>query len=146
MNSIIEKLYDANARIERVIFLAGALAGQDAFADDLNEFFDDEDVETIEECLGGIPTWVDLGASRWERSDDIYEWLTAAGKLGFLVQFATPVMTKRTEFARSFSWGYYKTKWFYAETIDEAIAKGLAWIEECRAAEDRDFKPAEELP
>lgn len=58
MKEIIERLWEGNARVERVILLAGALASEDAMPSDLDDFLDDEDDETIEKCLGKIPDWV----------------------------------------------------------------------------------------
>ena len=136
MKAIFKKLWDETARVERVIFLAGALAAGDAMPDDLDEFFDDEDVETIGKCLGSVPEWIDLDAYGHGRAESIFEWLHDGGKLGFLVKFATPVMTPTGENSRSFSWGYYSTTWVYAETLDDAIDKGLAWVNDRRLGED----------
>lgn len=135
MLKILEKLFDASARIERVIFIAGALGAGDVMSDDLNEFFDDEDQEDIAKCLGDIPDWVDLDARGYERGEYVFEWLRDSKKLGFLVKFATPVMEPMGK-SRSFSWGYYNTKWIYADTLEEAVDKGLSWVEQRRAAED----------
>jgi hypothetical protein len=140
MTPIMEKLYDATARIESVIFMAGAMAATDAFPDDLNDFFDDEDVETIEKLFGKMPDWVDLEGRGYERAEGIFEWLKESKKFGFLVKFATPVMTPSGPNSRSFSWGYYSTQWFYEESIEAAIEKGLAWCEERRAKEDAKAK------
>jgi len=131
MKAILEKLMDASARFEQVIFLPGALAAGDAMSDDLTEFFDYEDIETIESSLGKIPSWVNL-----DDTNDICNWLSTYELLGFLVKFATPVMSPSGNGSRSFSWGYYSTKWIYAETIDAAVENGLAWVKECRAIED----------
>lgn len=135
MKQIFEKLNDVTSRVEKMIFLAGAMAATDVFSDDLNEFFEEEE-KTIEECLGEIPDWVDLDERGYARSENIFEWLTNARKFGFLVQFATPVMKPTGESSRTFSWGYYSTKWIYADTIDEAIDKGLGWVAKRRADED----------
>lgn len=135
MKAIMEKLYDATARIERVVFIAGALATADTCTDDLDEFLDHEDNEVIEKCLGEIPDWVDIDGRGMDRAESVFEWLHDSGKLGFLVQFATPVMEPHGN-SRSFSWGYYNTQWIYADTIEDAVDKGLAWVETRRASED----------
>ena len=135
MRDIIEKLDEANARIERIIFIAGAMASGYALSDDLNEFLDDEDEVTIEICLGAIPDYVDLDGRRSGRGDGIFEWLTAAGKLGFLVKFATPVMEPSGKESCSFSWGYYHIGWIYADTIEQAISGGLCWVEQQHRAD-----------
>lgn len=130
MNEIFEKLSDESARVDRVIFLAGALTNVDSMPDDIENFFDEEDAETIEKCLGEAPDWVDF-----DDTDSVAEWLIQSAKLGFLVQFATPVMKVISEGCYSFSWGLYNTTWIYAETIDEAVDKGLEWVRERRASE-----------
>ena len=137
MKAIFEKFFDESIRIERVIFLAGAL-GDGALSDDLHDFFDEE-VETIERALGRVPDWIDLDGSSRRIADGVFEWLTDAGKLGFLVQFATPVMEKTGEKSRTYSWGYYSTYWVYGDSFDEAIALGVAWVGERRLAEDKKF-------
>lgn len=139
MKSIAEKLGDETVRIERIILLAGAIT-DGAFSDDLNSFFDDEDEEAIVECLGEIPEYVDIEGHGYSRSDSICEWLYTAKKFGFLVQFATPVMEVTDVNSRTFSWGYYSTKWVYGETIRSVISKGMAWVKSQRRAEDRKAK------
>lgn len=140
MKDLLEKMCDAPARIERLILLAGAMGSHDAFPDGLNEFFDDEDEETIEKCLGRIPDWVNIETSGHERYDAVFEWLVDSNKLGFLVQFATPVMKPIGKNCRTYSWGHYGTEWIYADTLDEAIDKGMKWVKSCRRAEDRKAK------
>ena len=136
MKEIIERLWEENARVERVILLAGALASEDDIPSDLDDFLDDEDDETIEKCLGKIPDWV--SKENRDRKSDIAQWLIEAGRFGVLVQFATPIMTPLGEGAMSFSWGFYTTTWVYADTIDEAVDKGLAWVKECRSNENEE--------
>lgn len=140
MKALLEKMYDATCRIEKTIFLAGAMGATDNFASDLDDFFDDEDIENIEKCLGKIPDWVDLDGRGYERAEGIFEWLRDSGKFGFLVNFATPVMTPTGKNSRSFSWGYYNTTWIYAETIEKAVDQGLAWVKTRRKAEDSKAK------
>ncbi len=140
MTAILEKLFVASARIERVIFIAGAIAAGGVHSDDLDEFFDEEDEVDIEAVFGPIPEWIDIDSGGYQRADDIFEWLRDTGKLGFLVNFATPVMEKSGENSRSFSWGYYSTKWIYAESMEEAVDKGLAWVAARRIEEDKKFE------
>lgn len=140
--AILNKLDDANARIERSIFLAGALAAMGAFPEDLDDYFDDLEVEDINACFGEIPEYVDVETRGYARSDGILEWLLNSQKLGFLVQFATPVMTPTGKNSYSFSWGNYYTKWIYADTIEEAVDKGLAWVKKQRKSDDARAKRA----
>lgn len=140
MKAILEKLWDETARVERVIFLAGALGAGDSFPDDLEEFFEDEDEKDIEKCLGKIPDYVDFESGRYQLADTVFEWLRDAGKLGYLVQFATPVMTPTDAYSRTYSWGHYSTTWVYGESIEEAIDLGMKWVKDRRRAEDRKAK------
>lgn len=143
MYAILEKLNDATARVDRCIFIAGALAACDSFPSDIDDFFDDEDKETIEKCFGEIPEFVDIDGRGYERAEGIFEWLRDSRKLGFLVNFATPVMTPTGKNSRSFSWDYYNIQWIYADTLEEALDKGLAWVETQRVSEDAKAKKTE---
>lgn len=136
MKAIFEKLYDATLRMDRVIFLAGAMGGGDVLPDDLDSFLD-EDFEGIRECLGPLPDWLEgeINAGRHCRAEAFSEWTADEVMFGFIVQFATPVMTPIGKESHSYSWGYYNTKWLYGNTIDEAVEKGLAWAAERRKAE-----------
>jgi len=141
MKLVMEKLFEATARIEQVIWIAGALAAGDDMAEELREFFEYEDNETIERCFGPIPDYVDLEAHGFDEA--ISEWIQAIGEFGFLVKFATPVMKPSGRGCRLFSWGYYSTKWVYAKTLDEAVEQGLAFVSARRASEDAEFAEAE---
>lgn len=136
MLEIMKKLNDATARVERVIFLAGALATSGTCTRDLDDYLDDQADEDIEKCFGKIPDWVYIDGCGMDRAESVFEWLRDSGKLGFLVQFATPIMEPVSKDCRSFSWGYYNTQWIYGDTIEAAVEKGLAWVETRRAAED----------
>lgn len=136
MKKNLRRLNENNARIERVIYLAGAIAGTDTLTEDLVDFFDD-DIETVERCLGKLPSWMDPDDARTnELAEDICHWIYTTGRIGFLVQFATPVMEIQGGSCRRFSWGYYSTRWIYAETVDDAIDQGLAWVKERRLSEE----------
>lgn len=140
MKKLAQKLFDESARIDRTILIAGSMT-DGAFSDDFNEFLDDEDESTIEECLGEIPDGVDIEGHGYSRNDSVCEWLTDKEKLGFLVKFATPVMEFNLKTGhRTFSWGYYSTKWIYAETLDDAIGAGLEWVTKRREAEEHKAK------
>ncbi len=131
MREVFERFCEETARIERMFILAGALA--DGLPDDVAEFLRDEDWQTLEGCFGEIPQRVKDDV---EAHDDeaLPQWLQEAGKLGFVVQMATPVMTPRGNGA-SYSWGHYTTKWVYGETLETALDAGFAWVESQRSKE-----------
>lgn len=133
--SIGEQLSSALLRIDKVIFIGGAIS-QELLGDDLDSFLDEEDEETIVKCLGEIPDYVDIDARSYELAECVFDWLNSAGKKGYLVKFATPVMTPHRGGSRSYSWGHYNTEWVYAESVDASIQTGLEWAESRRKSED----------
>lgn len=136
VKEMMGKLYDEALITDRVIYLAGALSG-DVLPDDLEEFFNDEDDETIEKCLGTIPEWVDVDANGYSLAESVSSWLSDENKLGFLVRVTTPVMKPLGGGIRSYSGGSFYLTWVYGETMDDALALGLAWATERRAYEDK---------
>lgn len=132
MKKIINRFYDSNSRIEKMFLLAGVLADE-SMPQDVEDFFTDEDFKTYKEIFGKIPGYVkddmdDGGSSA------LPAWLLDTGKLGFLVQFATPIM-KQCGKGATFSWGCYYTKWVYGNTLDEALKSGFKWVQEQREKE-----------
>lgn len=61
-------------------------------------------------------------------------WIMEHEKYGFLVQVATPVC-RNTGHGVSYSWGHYKTKWIYGETITEVVERTKVWIKAVRENE-----------
>lgn len=136
MKAIYDRLYNANARMGKVIFLAGAISG-DVLSDELDDFLTD-DLDAVVAAFGEIPRRVENaldGIDREDRAAEFSDWLIGKGMLGFLVHFETPVMTYHKDDARSYSWGYYSVKWVYGDSIDEAINKGMEWVDEMRRKE-----------
>lgn len=133
-NEIHEALCENTIRFERVIYLAGATAYASSLAQDLRHFLDDEDDKTVIQAFPGFP------ASLRDDEDDALElsaeWLINEQRLGFLVQVATPVMLhSKASTGCSFSWGRYTVEWVYGETMDEVVAKAIAWADKRRRAE-----------
>lgn len=139
MKKLQEKLADATLRMDRVIILAGALVDADSPADEFDNFISyGSDLETLQRLFPDAPRYVLDEDNEDEWFDLLCEWLCESGTLGYLVQFATPVMRPLTNTVRSFSWGHYNTRWEYAETLNAVVAKGLAWAAEIRAEEDKE--------
>ena len=130
---ISEKLANAIARIECLLHLGGMANDTDQVPDYLGEMLDEQGEEELKVIFPGIPDWVIESLAEYDRSDFV-EWLHRNNKLGFLVQFATPVM-QGGERCRTYSWGHYNTCWIYAETLAEAVEHGLKWVAERRAKE-----------
>lgn len=138
-SEIHEALSDSTTRFERVIYMAGALSQADSLPDDLRDLLEDEDDETLLQAFPGFPLSLrDDGDCFLEFAA---EWLIDNGRLGFLAKAATPVMTyHRGSKSSSFSWGRYRTQWVYGETMDEIVAKAVAWADKQRAAEEEKAK------
>ena len=80
--------------------------------------------------MGGEEIWAAIGKGGPDTSDmdAIIEHLWVNGVYGFLVQFATPNPTKFIGGGyATMGWGMYTTGWVYAETLEEACGKGIAW-------------------
>lgn len=137
MIALQNKLFDATLRIDKVIVLAGALSDPDSPCGELDEFIDYEgDTETLQRLFPNIPRRI-LNEDGDALVELVCEWLSESGSLGYLVQFATPVMKRITKTAWSFSWGSFYTRWEYAETFEAVVEKGLAWAAEMRAKEKK---------
>lgn len=143
MKALSKKMSDAELRIESVLSVAG-MTSVTPMAKPLRTFFEDEDDDTIKRCCPVVTK-----ALLREREDDADYFINEIpalvfnkDRLGFLVQFATPVMTHKNMRA-TYSWGYYGTYWLYADTIEEAIEAGLAWAAERREKEKSKGSPLE---
>jgi hypothetical protein len=133
MKKLLEKFDNATARIETMVLLAGVLVNE-RLPDPANEFFEDEDFEIIEGCFGPLPEYL-KGEIAGGDIEGVPEWLVRSNKLGFLVQFATPIMTPSGNNSASYSWGYYTAKWVYGDTLNAALKAGFAWVKEQRKKE-----------
>ena len=144
MKKLYKRLDEATLRMDSVVLLAGMLNDGMAMADPLRELLESEDDETLQRCFPDMPA-----ALLAERDDeDLFresfcDWAYRSGKWGFAVQFARPVMdwSKRGDGA-SFSWGYYNTAWLYADTLAQAVARGVKWAREREASEKAKAKAA----
>lgn len=129
---IAKNLWDATARIEQVIFLAGAVAQGDAIPDPLLELFDEFD--EISRCFPDVPDFAESEGDARAAAESIADWFLMRNRLGFLVQVATPVMRKDGKHY-AYSWGRYRTCWVYGDSMDEAVKAALAWVDDVRAKE-----------
>ena len=126
---LFETLDDETARMDRVLLLSGMAAG--CMSDDLRDFFLEEDYEKI---IGVNFDELANEAIEAEDFDELSSWLLNHDILGVIVSFCTPVMDPHSNGA-SYSWGHMRSKWVYANDIDEAVKKGLAWVADVRQRE-----------
>lgn len=133
---VFDKLSEACGRIETIVHLGGMTADTEAFPEPLNDLLEESD-ETLQHPFPDLPDWVReaLGCEDFERNDMFSQWIHQTGRLGFVVKFATPVMTHIAKGHTRYSWSYYTTRWLYGNSLEDAIAAGLAWIQKQRSDE-----------
>lgn len=132
---LFEKLLEQTARIQSIIHIGGMVTDGDSLPDAIDDLLEEDDA-TLEQCFPDMPDWVKQELNdRHMRGSAFVEWVLQSEKLGFVVQFATPVMRNLGEGSRSYSWGYYCTHWVYGENLEEAVTKALSWVSDCRAKE-----------
>lgn len=138
LDKLNDRMWDAQARIERMFLLAGAICGIEAPCHDLEEMLEDGDLDDLVKCFPDIPKALVTDIEDGD-TEGLLEWLVRHGRLGFLVQFATPVMKPvgKDLKVRESSWGCYSCKWVYGDTLEAALEAGFAWVAEQRKAEDR---------
>lgn len=136
MKPIHDRLEDAALRMEVVLLLTGMLNGGGELSDPLLKLLDEEDDDALIRCFPSMPK--ELLAARQEDAelwhDLFFRWAVSANMMGFVVQFATPVM-KHQGVASMFTWSHFYTRWVYGNTMNEVVKHGLAWAEERRSAE-----------
>lgn len=132
---LFQKLENATARIESLLHIGGMLTDDDSVSDPLRQVLAGSDDEELAKLFPGIPDWVADSIFN-EDFSEFAEWVYEEDRLGFLVEFATPVM-RGDEKCRTYTWSRYKTCWVYAETLPEAVELGIEWVAKCRAAELR---------
>ena len=118
---IISELFDSSVRVEKVIHI-GTMCMDSAWSDIAHEAFEDNPDEV----------WTAIGLQE-PQIEDVDEWgetLREGRKIGFLIQFATPVPYSFYDGGFSFSWGWYTTCWIYDDSFDRACEKSLKWQED----------------
>ena len=140
---LLERCEQEQARIEDIIWLAGAMAHVESLPerlsddfmsdnenDDLIRMFDYIHPDIFEEIADG---------DFWP----LAEWLFDRGKIGFCVKMATPEFkySKSGKSAR-FSWGCHYYQWVYGETLEDAIEAGFQWVASRRKKEKASLKAA----
>ncbi|RVO55165.1 hypothetical protein CN090_04410 [Sinorhizobium meliloti] len=131
-----DRLEQANVRVEKFIWLPGAVAAM-TVPEDLKEAIVEDlygDGADNSQVISKIPGISSLLSDDDEPEEDyIIEILANAD--GFLAQLATPVPTSfYGDSGYAFSWGYYRTKWVHADSLDELTALAEAFGEEVVAS------------
>lgn len=151
-----DQLEQATIRAEQILHLGTMLTQADDMPDALIDFINDLDNHIVKALATDMP-WLPEMLARWENGDgvtdeeardDFNTQVYHHACYGYLVEYATPVMTPRRcsngEWSgTSFSWSYYSRAWFYGETLEETVAKALAWAEHLRQQEIADIEAKE---
>ena len=130
MKQTINDFFDSAIRAEKILHL-GTMCMDDSWPDIASESFEDDPDEV----------WAALGVAEPDEASE-EEWAEAirdARKLGFVVQFATPVPDHFC-----FPGALH---WIYDESFENACVRALKWQEEyieqkrAEAVEDRKLNP-----
>lgn len=118
MKNLSQKFYDNSIRLDKIIWLASNL---DRHSSDVQDAFE-HDYEGIEKALGVKAGSLEDAAEDWE---GFGSKLAREGKVGFLVQAATPIPDYFDNGTTNLSWGWFQSKWFYTEALDENFLNKL---------------------
>jgi hypothetical protein len=126
MAEIARKCYELPARAKFIINVASMLA-EDHYPESFHDnFFDDLSNPVVPgSIIAEMPELVKM-----RDPADVAEALQNSGRLGFLVEVATPVKRITGKNSSKFSWGCYSTAWFYGDSFEVAMEKGFLWAEE----------------
>lgn len=124
MSYLLQRMFDAPARVEAIICLA-AMVTDGAPADPIRDLLDDGD--DFSAAFPDAPEWLteELGTS--SAYDAFSEWVANGKAPEWVVKMATPVM-RRSGSGYTYSWGHYRTRCFSASTFEDAVDAGLAWV------------------
>lgn len=132
-----DRCYEATVHTETILHIGGmAGSGFDVNSDGIEGFLDrcfDKHPPAALSAFPGLLKEMRRGKKEEGRGGALLafsEYTAERSLYGFLVQVATPVFKYTSEDSASFSWGLCNTEWFYGETFEEAIAKGVTWAEE----------------
>jgi hypothetical protein len=121
-----ELFFDNSIRPEEIIHLGLQCIDDYSWPNAAEEAFED-DFYLVWNAIGIPPP----------RENDDEKWAIAEhlahnnNKRGFLIKFATPVPTGFSENGYSTNgWGYYATKWIYADSFDAACEEAGRWHKE----------------
>lgn len=143
MKKLYYDLDQHTLRMDAVILLAGMVNDGMALPDPLRELLKDEEDDVLRRCFPDMPERVIAARDESEEEwiEVFMDWQNLAGKWGFVIQFARPVMDWSPDLrGAGFSWGYYNTTWVYGDTLAQAVARGKKWAKEREAAEKAKVK------
>ncbi len=123
-------MFDATVRVERIIWLPGAVSGE-RLSPDLKEFVEDLDTDPASVVYEAVPELRSIAEN--DGDEDLFIELAQElllGATGFLVQGATPTREYVTGGSFFSGWGSYYTKWFRVATEADIAPTIIAWAED----------------
>jgi hypothetical protein len=129
-DSIVDRLEQANVRIEKLIWIPGAVAAM-SVPEALKELITDELYNGDNaQIIAKLPRLAGILSSDDEPDEDwINEVLYPAS--GFFAQMSRPIPTDfLSETSHGFSWGYYQTKWIHVDDMEELTSLAEAFSED----------------
>lgn len=128
-----DKMFNMEARIEKMFWLPGTIGLLEDLPEDFEEFC---------ECLPGsadnrlyqqLPKLARFATQdEYPSPEEVADALRFCN--GFLFQAATPVITplKGSDTAYMSGWGYYHTAWLYAAEPADFVETVSEWVDEMR--------------
>ncbi len=130
------QLGQAMMRIDAVVLLAGMLDVGGDLADPLEDLLAGEP-RRLKECFPAMPDEIAAIEEFGDFKAAFLRWAADSQLLGYALCFARPVITWRADgHIKNACWSHYATVWLYGETLDEAVARGMAWAK-VREADER---------
>lgn len=123
--TLSERMWDATARVERIIHFPAMLTEPDR---DLCEWLIDAMGDQIKAAVGWQEEWGTLEALLKEDREEFTSAL-ARRLNGWAVQISTPIPVGLDRGSVGLSWGYYQSRCFMADTYDAALEQGIVWAE-----------------
>lgn len=121
-SDVIELAEEHVFRLNHVVYLAALLPhGEHDLFDELDGF-----VEQVFDAL--FPGEMDDTYNDADMGWVLIDKLVESGKRGFIARVETPDFVSDT----SYSWGIYKQRWIYGETMNDVINQAIAFCIESR--------------
>lgn len=129
-------MFDAEVRVETLIYLPGIHASEDSYPDAFREFCESLPEREDAPLYTQQPKLKPFAAGdAWPEVFEVADALLMEG--GFLVEAATPVRTPvGKDGAYMGGWGHYHTEWLYAATEADIARVCVEWAEACHAEDE----------
>lgn len=130
-----DELEQANARIDTLLWLPGALSAMESYPDGFLDFCEDIPDDPMAAIFTDLPDIRRFITGDIEPfPEDVAGVLFECGVYtGFLAKIATPVTEPcGGEDAFTYSWGWYRTQWRYAKSLDDVTDMAVAFAKECQ--------------